>query len=308
MRAIWLIFFMSCSSLFSQESVRDIKQKNIKSINEISYKITNDLSKVKKHRDQYDRQFDVRITFNKQGDCSSVYRIDSMENLIRVNCYGYQYNNKQNKIKEEMFNSDSSLIYILLSKYDSIGNLVIFECLDSNKNKEYQYIYLYDSLRNEVQFHEYNSKGTLSNYRYKEYDNNSNIVLESHFDKNNELLYENKYEFCYDSLGNVLGKFIVNGSRKRQIETYIYSQDNKLLNYSVLEYLNDKEDLHYKMTWYYNSYGDLISQINYDELGRNIYEIKYEYQYDLRGNCIRRIEFKEGKPFLMLERKILYYN
>lgn len=110
-----------------------------------------------------------------------------------------------------------------------------------------------------------------------------------------ELLWTEKYK--YDELNRVISHYIKHTDGDYKNEEYIYSQNGKT------EKIKGKQDgVNCNWTYVYND-KNLITKYT---TGNVTY--KYVYQYDVKGNWTKIIEYKNNRPILIRERKIAYYN
>jgi hypothetical protein len=139
-----MIFF--CSTIFGQKN--DLRKLNlngnIKSIREFSYKAIEKLGDIQK------------------GKAGFFY-------------YNF-FSNKGNKIEDNSYISDGSLIKKFTYKYDDKGNRIENSRFTSDGNIEKKYTYKYEDMGNAIEENCYTSDGILlSKYTYKyEYDNQEN--------------------------------------------------------------------------------------------------------------------------------------
>ena len=137
------------------EKKNDLTEENlkgkVKSIKETTYKAVDKFGQIEKG--------DVLV------DSSAVYTDDGRFKI---------YNEKGNKIEENYYNSNSSLIYKNTYKYDEKGN--------------------------KIEENYYNSNGRLYSKTTYKYDEKGNIIEENHYDSNGRL--DSKYTYEYDKNNN----------------------------------------------------------------------------------------------------------
>ena len=137
------------------EKKNDLTEENlkgkVKSITENTYEAVDKFGQIEKG--------DVLV------DSSAVYTDDGHFKI---------YNEKGNKIEENYYNSNGSLIYKNTYKYDEKGNNIEEYHYDEDGKFNYKYTYKYDEKGNNIEKNNYDSNGRLdSKYTY-EYDKNNN--------------------------------------------------------------------------------------------------------------------------------------
>ena len=63
-----------------------------------------------------------------------------------------------------------------------------------------------------------------------------------------------------------------------------------------------------KVFFKYDDKENLILQEGVDENGQDFLPIRYKYEFDKRGNWIKRVEYVGDKPTFVLERQFEYYE
>ena len=147
-----VLCLVSCNQ---SEKKNDLTEENlkgkVKSITENTYEAVDKFGQIEKG--------DVLV------DSSAVYTDDGHFKI---------YNEKGNKIEENYYNSNGSLIYKNTYKYDEKGNKIEEYHYDEDGKFNYKYTYKYDEKGNNIEKNNYDSNGRLdSKYTY-EYDKNNN--------------------------------------------------------------------------------------------------------------------------------------
>ncbi len=218
--------------------------------------------------------------FSKKGIKTSYIKYDKKGNIIETVTYKlqdilsheeYKYNN-EGKRTDYIKKRGVVIAYQKSSKYDENGNLTreygfdgsskfnnTYEYGNNNKLKQISY-FIEDKLKEKRVFeHEgnisnitvYNSSGTALSYVKLRYDKNENVIEETVYD-NNKNLVEKKL--------------------------YVHNSDNKVI--SEVKYRG--EEFYYKLTFLYNSNGDLT---NIDEENPNEGRfLKKKFSYDGKDN------------------------
>ncbi|MCG8734112.1 hypothetical protein [Tenacibaculum finnmarkense] len=191
------------------------------------------------------------------------------------------------------------------------------------KSKE---VFIRDSLNRKSQLKHFNSKNEFTRKDIFKYNENGKINEMSGYNNNGNIIgkwifvYEKDKmtRIGYDSKGSMGSKHISSFNKLGELDELKYLDfDNSKLNYTD-KFRYDKEQNtktefstpHYssglddtKWITKYNEKGDLIERILNDT-----YVTKFQYEYDKSNNWIKQIEYSEGFPRYIIERKINYYN
>ena len=191
------------------------------------------------------------------------------------------FNDKGNKIEENLFNSDGRLSFKLTYKYDNKGNKIESNSFDPDRRLSSKSTYKYDDKGNKIEQNFFNSDGSLSfKYTYK-YDDKGNQIEENWFGSNVSSSFKHTYK--YDDKGN-------------QIEQNYFDPDGRLS---------------LKYTYKYDDKGNQIEENSFISDGNLDDKYTYKYTYDQQGNWIQQIAYKVKngveKPSRIVERTIEYY-
>lgn len=166
-----------------------MKKPKIKSYLETSYKVVEKNGKIQKGEIIEDSMpfspSSTKIVFNKHGNKIEEYWFNTNEGLLLKNTYKYdrkrniveqggsfkkkftyEYDEKGNKTKEIICDSDGGLICTITYVFDEKGNRTEENVYDSNGNLEFKYTYKYDEKGNVIAEKWYGSKGIISYYRF----------------------------------------------------------------------------------------------------------------------------------------------
>ena len=159
-------------------------------------------------------------------------------------------------------------------------------------------VYTYPADTNGKKINVFNSKKTLLETRFYEYDDEGRILRESHDYKNNSQYNKDlTYTYKYDNKGNKIERLwfqnMTGAGNPYHWYKYEYDSHNEIISQS------------YKYNWSFkssDSSGVYEYENEYDENGRIIKHIalkgtsySYEYEYDADGNMIRKVEIQNGK-------------
>ena len=163
------------------EKKNDLTEENlkgkVKSITENTYEAVDKFGQIEKG--------DVLV------DSSAVYTDDGHFKI---------YNEKGNKIEENYYNSNGSLIYKNTYKYDEKGNKIEENYYNSNGRLYSKTTYKYDEKGNKIEEYHYDEDGKF-NYKYTyKYDEKGNNIEKNNYDSNGRLY--SKYTYEYDKNNN----------------------------------------------------------------------------------------------------------
>ena len=196
-----VLCLVSCNQ---SEKKNDLTEENlkgkVKSITENTYEAVDKFGQIEKG--------DVLV------DSSAVYTDDGHFKI---------YNEKGNKIEENYYNSNGSLIYKNTYKYDEKGNKIEENYYNSNGRLYSKTTYKYDEKGNIIEKNGHNYDGSYK-ITYK-YDEKGNNIEQNNYKYDGSFLY--KYTYKYDEKGNNIEKnnYDSNG-RLDSKYTYEYDKNN----------------------------------------------------------------------------------
>ena len=209
--------------------------------------------------------------FNKNG-----FLIKSLESSwVRF------FYDKNNRLIEDRYYHDGFITYNSNKyKYDEKGLLLEINSFSNQKLDSliFKKKYIYDIEGNNIEQNFYNSKGELDGKSKIKYHNNEIVEIKNY---NEDGTCWNKD--IYDENGNVI----------------------------VVDLIDDSGKIFLKKESEYNEKNLIVELKNIHNNGTKIIEYKTEYKYtkfDSNDNWIERIEYDNGKPIYIVERKIEYYK
>lgn len=198
----------------------------------------------------------------------------------------------------------------------------------------------YNKQGNQVEYNTYTSDGTLSNTWTNKYDEEGRLIESNSFgdfnlkqtfkydEKGNLIESSDGYFYKYNEKGNMIEEYYDGFFQRKR--TFIYDEKGRKIE------MNSKDGLFSKMTYKYDKQENLIEESWYEMDGslsekrtykydekRNITEMiiyipdgnlyierlsSYTYEYDDKGNWIKKIAFINGTPANLLIREYKYYN
>ena len=169
--------------------------------------------------------------------------------------YGYEYDNKGNKIKKNSYDKDGEIGYYDIYEYDSKGNNTKETTYYRDRSIMSYIIYEYDSKGNKIKETLYDKDGNVEEMYRNEYDSSGNKIKETGYEDGN-ISYENEYD-----------------SNGIESKTTIYNKDGSIK--ATYTYTNE---VTYTTI---NSKKLIATQISERQDGA---KTKDEYQYDTKGN------------------------
>ena len=189
----------------------------------------------------------------------------------------------------------------------------------------------FDKRGNDIYYYEYDSIRDITIKIEKTFNERDSLLTESHFD--NELksrtyrtvntyntdgfkieelfydkdsLYEKKvYKYNKNKLTKAVlyrkGKEIAHYSYDKEIATS--STDSKPKNEATADPYGESDKINHQEI--YDSQGNLSQ---YKAIYKGGLEEERHFYYDMKGNCIRKEYFENGKPTYVIERRITYYQ
>ncbi len=224
----------------------------------------------------------------------------------------YKYNDYGNITEWNLFNSDGSLFAKFTSKHDNNGNRTESNNYNSDGSLKSKSIwtYKYDEKGNkkeEICFH-YDSNDRFLDKLIWVFKYDDKGYLYEQIGGISDSLYDRKFIYKYDSIGNVTEEEYLNKTDENlnSKETYKYnSSDNRVENKSY----NSQGSLETKWSYRYNNNGDITEEeyFSYTINGSNA-KTTYEYdEYDKTENWIKRKQLFNDKPITIIEREIEYF-
>ena len=189
----------------------------------------------------------------------------------------------------------------------------------------------FDERGNDIYYYEYDSIRNITIKIEKTFNERDSLLTESHFD--NELkprtyrivntyntdgfkteksfydqdsLYERKvYEYNKNKLTKAVlyrkGKEIAHYAYDKKVTTS--STESKPKNETTADPYEESDEINHQEI--YDSQGNLSQ---YKATYKNGLEEERCFYYDMKGNCIRKEYFENGKPTYVIERRITYYQ
>lgn len=191
----------------------------------------------------------------------------------------FKYNANGNTTELANYSGDGKLKSTIKSSYDATGNLVGEQTLMADGTVDLTSTIKVDAKGNRIEQNDVkqNSATTLFNYKhYFIYDEKGQMVERIALRGNGTFLF--KYNFSYDANGNKT-EWIQHGSDSSVIGKVFYKYDDK---------------------------NRMIEETQYGTKGELKSTFTYSYEFDKKGNWVRRNKMQDGKLAEIKERQITY--
>lgn len=213
--------------------------------------------------------------------------------------------NQIESISEDLIKSSKS---IGKAEFDKTGK-TLSTTIIINDTLNYKVLFEYDNhgnLSNQKSIHNNDTSIIRIEYKYRE---DGKILLKKQIENSEYGINENTNEFKYDPFGNLIELIYKSDFQGEIKSTYEYDSKNRIVK--IAEYQNGQIEKETFFDKYYNQ----ISIKYYVKAALNK-EMKYEYDFDGKGNWIKKKVFvKEyyGKentflPIIVESRKLEYYE
>lgn len=191
-----------------------------------------------------------------------------------------------------------------LFEFNEDGNISVFQSLENDGDVYYQedYIYGNEGVYSQIRHLE---DGDLTGKTVTSIEEGK-IIREEYFDEDGELYSETKYTYDGDNIDTRFYKR--KGTKTWSILEYEYSSGK-----ITRQVLKDSNDLALRIySFERNKYGDPIkesTEIPKDTGEATVYFDTYEYEYDEKGNWIKKLHFRENGDIDKIHlRNIVYFE
>lgn len=214
-----------------------------------------------------------RIEMKYQGKNLAQKTTFNSQNL-QSDKINYQYDSKGNVIQEDIYLSLDFIQYKAVYKYDKQNRKISEARYDKNSKKHYETIFKYDG-KNLINKTTVNDKGEIEVSEDITYDNKGNVLSELAFEK-----YDNS----------------------KTLTKYAYDANNNRTEWSV-----EKNGAPFMQASYtYDKKGNTTLITVKDKDGKEVDSREYIFEYDKKGNWIKKTTKIKGVPQFVAERKIKY--
>ncbi len=223
------------------------------------------------------------------------------------NNYIIKFNEKGDEIEINNYNSNSegSLFYKVINKYDETGNRIEENWYKSDGSLDRKYIYKYDEKGNIIEEKKYYSDGNMAWGYSDKYNEKGKKIKRKFYDKHNGSL-SSKGTYSYNEKGNMIEFKVYEPDGSLSFKsTFRYDEKGNRIEENV--YKSDGSLLQ-KITYKYNEKGNRIEENVYKSDRSLDFKITLKYKFDKMGNWIKKIEFKNTFPQYIVEKKLNIIN
>lgn len=241
------------------------------------------------------------IHYNTKGYISKIEKFDENENIKSIRQYTYD---KDNFIVEdnEVDNNGKSMYKYVYNYNDK--NQIIKETQFFNDYLYAEYIYNYTN--NQIEKVSFFIMENNKQRSVTELDKNQNIISYKIWNENNHLKSHIQYFYNENNLKEKSIMFDTFFKREtKSFSKYKYDENKNLIEVSTFSLSDEK--LESKKNYSYDFQQNLIEETEYNSENKENFKYSYQYEYDNKRNWIRKIILKNNIPETIIERKIIYY-
>lgn len=241
--------------------------------------------------------------FDNSGFLTAEFRIDSLGNIDKVPYAYFKYDSQGRNIESKTYVYEDGTTFI--SKCEYISNYcecTYFDETGKIKKRKEKIYFLKDGAIDKI----VSEDGSLI-YDYDYVKNSSGLIVEKITSWG---MGKAAVGYTYDSKG-VLIKKDLGGN---PYYTFEYDEKGRLgkeCTYTGCSYSSNGVELSDCTKWKYNEFGDIVSILGEKICSSSPFPphpfYSYQYEYDKRGNWIKKIEFHDGKFDHVTVRLIEYF-
>ncbi|MEL4456948.1 RHS repeat domain-containing protein [Lutimonas vermicola] len=240
---------------------------------------------------------------DKIGDCD-LNHLSLRGDVKSIRCDFYEAKEKGGKIFKGYKKESGKTLLIM---YDNIGFITKTIYDKQQYRGPYEELIKYDNNCNEIE-KIINEEGQFVLKRTYKYDDNGVLIGETHFKEDGSSKYidfeKGNFKYEYDNEGN-----LIRATRtEKDYFTYEYDNEGRLIKTTEFSsYVPNDENIQLLK---YSDEGYLISKKykgrSTDNGEKYDYTESFTYEFDKKGNIIKKIEYLDGVPIIIEERKIEY--
>ena len=242
--------------------------------------------------ERVDTSITAEWKYNSKGLLREEKIYDVEANLIEKS--NFEYNNKGNRVKKILF-----------------SNEMCFHCNNTDYGYTYErmdsvsriYTYQYNENGNLIEHKEISSKNEVVKTVNFYFNNAGNKYLKKEFNNIDSLVTKEEWE--YNEFGD-----LINEIQSCPIQTWctVYNLQGKIIE----EFGKDhNEIISTKVVFLRDDYGNSVSMKVFNDVDGTLNLKQHSisrYEYDDKGNWIKRGYFIDENPRYIMEREILYYK
>lgn len=186
--------------------------------------------------------------------------------------------------------------------YDSKGNVIEEDFYLTSYTIQYKNIYKYDKKNRQISEASYTAAGKKNFETISEYKGN-NLTKKYTINAKGETEYSE--DFTYDQKGNILTKLRYESIDKSTIQDkFMYDDKGNKVSWQILKNNTPISGAQFS----YDSHNNLTSVISTDDKNNVIDKREYTYEYDKKGNWIKKTSRINNTKLLSSERTITYFD
>ena len=223
----------------------------------------------------------------------------------------FEYTVKGSRIKSTHYDANGRIEGAWIYKYDAKGNLIEWATYNADGSLSSRQTFKYNVNSDLTEHNLYKKNidypdGSFYKEGISQYDNNGNKIKYTHYDVDGSIL--ETWAYIYDAKGNLIEEHEYDS----YFDTMMYGLGPPYTLYKYNDNGNLTEREHHSGIWtdkqilVYDDSGNLIEEKNQTSIGQM--DTYYEYEFDEKGNWIKRITFKNQIPESIEERKYEYYE
>lgn len=195
--------------------------------------------------------------------------------------------------------------------YEYFENRIEITVSDCDNNIDIKHIYKLNNEGKPVEYRSYDSLGTLNHIETTTFSLNGDTIVEQGYDPIKDFPDRPTTTIVkYDQNSNIIEEVLYQFGSFLFRHVYIYNK-NKLVEKQWYKSPDENELLPYKVK-HYDEKENIVEEITYDLDHEPNKVIKkkytYEYEYDEKGNWIKKILYVKSIPKFIEERSIVYYD
>lgn len=269
------LLLMSCGNVDNDWKEMGLFGK-VKSVTEQQYKAFETGGKILSGEGYRENDFDKKIEFNEDGWYSKITQYTIFGELLDYT--EFKYDKKDLLIERSVYNDLDSLVQLSKIQHDDEGRPISTLHQDGDG---------YLGSREEVDY------------------NDENLMETTHIYNKDNRLIRKKIQYL-DRRGLPKETKLFNESNEvinHRKESY---GDNRLLEQFKVFSSNEEPIMEVKFS--YDPAGNILSQEAVDMTTGEFYlPVTYQYEFDSKGNWIKRVQFLGDSPMYVVEREIEYY-
>ncbi|MFH1118560.1 MAG: hypothetical protein V1775_01970 [Bacteroidota bacterium] len=187
--------------------------------------------------------------------------------------------------------------------FNTTGNKVEDIKFKADSTIDKRFVYTYNEKGNRQELNVFSADNLLTLKVIYQYDLQGNLLEDISYDGTGQI--GKKIVYLYDEYGNVMEENIYNPDGVlRQKYRYNYSNENNRTETSLHK---GSGELERRITYKRDEKGNETEENTFSFDGSLLFSSTNLYEYDKKGNWIKKTNYSNNKPVSITERKILYF-